>query len=93
MRRFSLSAFMTLTFVLASHSAFAMCARDLGKDGLGMQRIRNSCGYLISFGWRDQGRCNTGCLEWIGPNQTHVVYGMQGEVKAGECQGYCKPRY
>jgi hypothetical protein len=82
-----------LSFFLTAQTATAMCAQDLGKDGLGMQRIHNNCGYRISFGWRDQGACSTGCLEWIGPNQTHTVYGMKGQVRAGECQGYCNPRY
>lgn len=73
--------------------AFAMCVVDLGKDNLGMQVIRNSCGVYVNFSWRDQGACSTGCLESdIPPGVRRTVYGMRGQVHATECQGrYCSP--
>ena len=96
MRRFMLIALATIPAIfLSTQNSLAMCAQDLGKDSGGYQRIHNSCGYAISFRWVDQGRCsgNSGCLEWLGPNTTHIVVGMQGHVRAGECQGYCYPRF
>lgn len=96
MRRLVLIAAIAISaVVLSTRSSMAMCAQDLGKDGGGYQRIHNSCSYAISFRWIDQGRCssNTGCLEWLGPNSTHIVAGMQGRVRAGECEGYCYPRF
>jgi hypothetical protein len=80
-----------VVYFFSTLNCFAMCAIDQGKDNGGYQVIHNSCGYPISFKWIDQGTCSTGCLEWLGPNTTHIVTGMHGSVRAAECQGYCNP--
>src|ERR1700754_1302970 len=73
--------------------ALAMCVVEMGKDGSGMQHIRNTCSVYVNFRWRDEGTCSTGCLETdIAPGVHRVISGMSGHVHATECQGrVCTP--
>lgn len=82
-----------LAAVFWASGAAAMCVVDLGKDGLGSQRIRNTCSGYVNFRWRDEGTCSTGCMELnIPAGVERVVVGMRGHVRATECQGRsCTP--
>lgn len=78
---------------LWASSSSAMCIQDLGKNDLGSQVLRNTCSQYVNLRWRDQGTCNSGCMEFFGPNgSSHVVVGMSGRVRANECYGRsCTP--
>lgn len=76
--------------------AFAMCARDLGKDNGGYQVIENTCSYHIMFGWQDEGACHggNGCLTGINGHSRTLVTGMHGRVRVAECPGnICTPHF
>lgn len=60
-------------------SANAGCGEFLYRGGYTV--LRNSCSQTITFRWRDQGSCRTGCAARIGGESEQTVTQPSGDYR------------
>jgi hypothetical protein len=81
----------TLLF-LATSAANAGCLSIDRSNSLSDTWV-NHCNVTISVYWVDQGFCDTGCGDTVGPGRRSGFTKLQGRSQYWECQGVvsCKP--
>lgn len=73
------AAFVCAVSTICTGSANAGCGEFLYRGGYTV--LRNSCGNTITFRWRDQGSCSSGCAARISGGSEQTVTQPRGDYR------------